>query len=417
MAKASLITIGDEILIGQIIDTNGAWIGQELTSLGIDVVQRLSIGDDQRDIIDALVSAQSKSELVIVTGGLGPTKDDVTKSAITEFFGVDLYFDEENFKWITTIFERYGRRPLESHRQQCYLPSGCIKLENKMGTAPGMLMSKGGTHFFFTPGVPLEMKYIFTNGIREWIYDNVSLESIIYRTIHTAGVGESVIADMIEPELEKLSSPVNVAYLPGMHEVRIRILAQGLPEAQAKEAVQQAVEVVAERLGDIIYGYDGDSLPYAIGQILKDKGLKLCLAESCTGGYISHLVTSIPGSSQYYEGSIVSYSNALKMAELCVEEDTINTHGAVSEATVIQMAKGARERYGCDVALAVSGVAGPDGGTDEKPVGTVWMCVSDKNKTHAQCFHLGKTRVLNIKQTGVIGLNLIRKFLLGSELA
>lgn len=417
MAKATLITIGDEILIGQIIDTNGAWIGQQLTDLGLDINLKLSVGDSFKEIVRGLQWAAEKSQLVIVTGGLGPTRDDVTKSAIGDFFGVDTYFDEENFQWITELFTKYGREPRESHRQQCYLPTGCTKIENKMGTAPGMHMVKDGVDYFFTPGVPLEMKYIFRNGILPWLREHYDLPPIFYKTIHTAGQGESVIADEIEDITENVPENIKIAFLPGMHQVRIRVLSQHMSEDVAWPLINRIVEDIAGALGDIVYGYDGDSLQDAIGRLLKQQGRTITLAESCTGGYISHQLTTVPGSSEYFIGSVVSYTNRLKMSELGVSAKTLEQHGAVSEETVLEMAQGARKRYKADVALAVSGIAGPDGGTEDKPVGTVWMCVSDANRSYTRCFLLNKSRVLNIQHSGAIGLNLIRKFLLGSDLA
>ncbi|MDX1685550.1 MAG: competence/damage-inducible protein A [Saprospiraceae bacterium] len=415
--KASLITIGDEILIGQIVDTNSSWIGQELTDAGVDVIARYAVGDAEQDIEEKLELAGRKSDIVIVTGGLGPTDDDVTKAAIAGYFESDLYFDEEAFIWLSELLERYGRKPLESHREQCWLPKGSQKFMNRLGTAPGLLMSKEDCHYLFTPGVPVEMKYIFKNGFLPWLAENYNLPPIVYKTILTAGLGESQVAEIVGPVVSELPDEVRIAYLPGISTVRVRVLAKNMPEKKGWSVVESASKKVAEELGDAVYGFDEDTLPASVGKLLRSQNKSLTLAESCTGGYISHLITTVPGCSEYFTGSIVSYSYDLKTSELGVPEKLLWQYGAVSEETVIAMAEGALKRYKADVVLAVSGIAGPDGGTKDKPVGTVWMCVSDGKRTKTRLFNFGKSRVLNIKQTGIVGLNMIRKFLLGSDLA
>lgn len=417
MNRASLITIGDEILIGQVVDTNSSWLGQRLTDLGIDVCKKFTVGDEIDEIVEMLDSTSHISDIVIVTGGLGPTPDDLTIKAICRYFDIDTYYDEEAFKWIETLFAQYGRKPKESHRVQCFLPEGCTKLENKMGTAPGMLLSKNDCHFIFTPGVPMEMKYIYEHGIEPFIRGRFDLPAIYYRTVRTAGVGESVIHEHIASILEEMPQNMSVAFLPSLSQVRIRVLAKGSSSEEVHPIVESFVTQIVDKLGDCVFGMDDVTLPEAVGKLLREKGKKLTLAESCTGGNIAHMVTSIAGASDYFVGSIVSYSNDLKMSELGVSEQTLIDHGAVSEETVVQMAQGALKRYGADIALSVSGIAGPDGGTEEKPVGTIWMCVSDGNTSETRLFHLPRTREINIEQASMIGLNLIRKFLLGLELA
>lgn len=417
MNRVSLITIGDEILIGQIVDTNSSWLGKKLTDLGMDVVKRYSVGDDHHDILQTLSLANEHSDLVLVTGGLGPTKDDITKPAICEYFGVETYFDEENFKWIEQVFAKYGRKPQDSHKLQCHLPLGCEKLPNKMGTAPGMLIEKKGTTFIFMPGVPMEMKYIFENSIEDLVLSRFQTEPIYYRTVLTAGIGESVIAEKIARLEDSLHQNLKIAYLPSLSQVRVRVMSKGLKEERARKLVDESILQITNILGDVVYGYDEDTLSRSLGRLLKAQNKNLTLAESCTGGYIGHLITSESGASDYFLGSIVSYSNEIKMSELGVSSSTLSTHGAVSEQTVIEMAQGAIKRYGADIALSVSGIAGPGGGSPEKPVGTIWMCVADHERTMTKLFTLPRTRMVNIQQAGIIGLNLIRKFLLGSELA
>ena len=417
MNRVSLITIGDEILIGQIVDTNSSWLGQRLTDLGMDVVKRYSVGDNLDDIVAVLDLAKLQSDLVLVTGGLGPTKDDVTKLAICDYFDVETYFDEENFEWIKQVFSKYGRQPQNSHKMQCHLPIGCRKLKNRMGTAPGMLMRHDGKSFIFIPGVPIEMKYIFNHSIEELILSEFRTEPIFYRTILTAGIGESVIADKISEVEDNLHEHLGIAYLPSLSQVRVRILSKGLNEEKARQLVDEAVRKIVHILGDAVFGYDGATLSSSVGKLLSAQNKKLTLAESCTGGYIAHLLTSDSGASDYFVGSLVSYSNELKMKELEVKSATLSAHGAVSEQTVIEMAQGAIKKYDADIALSVSGIAGPGGGSPEKPVGTIWMCVADRHRTRTKMLTLPRTRMINIQQAGIIGLNLIRKFLLGSELA
>jgi nicotinamide-nucleotide amidase len=419
MVRASLITIGDEILIGQIVDTNSSWLGTQLSSLGLTVVSRHSVGDEVEHIKKVLKIASDESDVVIVTGGLGPTKDDVTKQAICEYFGVSTYFDEELFKWVTEIFRRYGRTPLDSHRQQCFLPKGCKIFSNKVGTAPGMLMKKDDTAFVFMPGVPLEMKHIFDHELKTWLKEGNTLRPILYKTIRVAGVGESVIAGKIEAIENKFPKGIKIAYLPSLSQVRVRVQAEGKlgNGKDTLERIDEACRLITDVLGESVYGWDDDSLQEVVGQMLRGKNLKLTLAESCTGGYLGHMITSVPGSSDYFVGSIISYSNDLKMAELDVPAIVLKEHGAVSEETVRYMAKGALRRYKADIALSVSGIAGPDGGSEEKPVGTVWMCVTNGENTKTAKLQLSKTRTLNIEQASIIGLNMIRKFLLGLEMA
>ena len=419
MVKVSLVTIGDEILIGQIVDTNSSWMGRELSQLGLTVISRHSSGDDLEAIQQVLGVAAGESDLVIVTGGLGPTRDDVTKVAISRYFGVEMVFNAELFSWVTELFRRYGRKPMESHRQQCYLPEGSLLFANRVGTAPGMMLEKDGTSYVFMPGVPLEMHYIFEHDLKKWLKETYVLRPILYKTIRTAGLGESVIAEKIEAIAPSFPKGINIAYLPSLSQVRVRVQAEG--EAHNGTDTWQRIDAACEKitavLGDGVYGWDEDTLEAAVGVLLRDKGMKLTLAESCTGGYASHLITSVPGSSDYFVGGLISYSNELKMNELNVPQRVLTTEGAVSEETVKFMAKGALKQYQADIALSISGIAGPGGGSEDKPVGTVWLCVTDGNRTKTAQLQLSKSRVLNIQQASIIGLNMIRKFLLGSEMA
>jgi nicotinamide-nucleotide amidase len=412
MIKAALLTIGDEILIGQIVDTNSSWLGQELTQYGIDVHTRFSVGDDLPEIVDALALLGSKHDLVVVTGGLGPTKDDVTKQAMCSFFETKLAFDQGTYQWIEELFASFGRIPMEVHRQQAFHPVGCDLLANQQGTAPGMHMEKDGTHYVFMPGVPYEMKHIFKNQVlgrmRAW-YD---IPPIQYITLHTVGQGESYIADQVEDLEAGLPKGMKLAYLPGTGRVRLRLLLKGHPGKEGLDILEREAAKFEERLGGLIYGRNGDRLEEVVGRLLKEKGMNLTLAESCTGGQVAHLITSVPGASEYFVGSLVSYSNDLKMKELGVSKEVLREHGAVSEPVVKQMASGALNRYGADIALSISGIAGPEGGSPEKPVGTVWMAVTDGEVMKTRKFTFGKQRQVNIEYAAYTGLNMIRKFLL-----
>jgi len=416
MIQAGIITIGDEILIGQITDTNSGWIGQQLTERGLDIKLKWSVGDDADEIYEALANVGQKSNLVIVTGGLGPTRDDVTKKAICRFFDTELYFDEDNYAWMIKLFASFGRAPLESHRQQAFLPRGCEVLLNKLGTAPGMLLEKNGVRYLFTPGVPYEMKEIMNTSLLPQLKKWYDLPPISYITIHTVGMGESVIAAQIEDIELSLPEGMSLAYLPGTASVRVRLLAKSVKGELVDERLETLACKIEDKLGDIVYGRDGANLAMSIGKLLESKGKKLVLAESCTGGNVAHLMTSNAGSSRYFNGGMVTYTNELKMNLLDVDSEVLREKGAVSEEVVRQMSESAVRKMDGDIALSISGIAGPGGGTEEKPVGLVWMSVSDGQRTVAKKFNFGKTRTLNIDYASICGLNLIRKFLLGSEM-
>ena len=410
--NAIIITIGDELLIGQVIDTNSAWLGTQLNDVGVQVVERLSIGDDHDAIIKALKDASDKAKLILITGGLGPTKDDITKKAIADFLGDQMEFHEPTWNRIQSLFARWGRSTTDEHKEQCFMPSRAELLPNKMGTAPGMLFHHQENMIISMPGVPYEMKYIMENSVLPMVTSMNASQVIIHRTIRTIGEGESRLAFKINDIVESLPPHIKVAFLPSLGQVRIRLTGKGNNKTSLEKEVNYFVGLISKRLEGFVFGYDQDTIEEVIGKLAKSKGIMLGLAESCTGGSISQRIISVSGASSYYSGCIVSYSNEVKQSVLCVQENTLQKHGAVSEETVVEMAEGARKMLHADVAFSISGIAGPTGGTPEKPVGTVWMACTDGERTMTHLLKAGKDREKNIQYAGTYGLNLIRKFLM-----
>ncbi len=413
--NVSIITIGDEILIGQTVDTNSAWMGQQLNLIGAHVTEALSIGDEKEDIIESLRRALNQSDVVLMTGGLGPTKDDITKKALCEFFDTDMVFHQPTYDRILRLFEKWGRSSTEAHRLQCYMPSNAILLPNKMGTAPGMWFEYEGKALVSMPGVPYEMKYLMEHETIPRLNKKFPGQPIVHRTIQTVGEGESRIAARIEDIESSLPQNIKLAFLPNLGSVRLRLTGKGSDKAVLEEEVESQMMAISDRIEDLIYGYGNTKLEEAIGQMIKDRKLTLATAESCTGGFLAHKITSIPGSSEYFKGSVIAYANEVKINQLKVKSSTLDQHGAVSEATVREMVGGTIDLLQTDLAVAVSGIAGPGGGTPEKPVGTVWLAAGNKNKIKTRLIHAGKNRIKNIEYSSVHALNLIREFLLEED--
>ncbi len=410
--KVQVITIGDEILIGQIIDTNSAWMGAQLNDAGFDIQNITTVSDEEQAIKDALDQAFRQFDIVLMTGGLGPTKDDITKKTLADYFGVGMVFSESTFNRIQRMFEKWGRSTTEAHRLQCYMPENAKLLFNKMGTAPGMWFEHNGKVAVSMPGVPYEMKYLMTNEVIPKLSTQFTPRAVIHRTIQTIGEGESRIADRIEPVTDSLPDFVKVAFLPGLGRVRIRLTTTGDNEQELQQLLDEKVKEIVALIPEFVFGYGTDKLEEVVGKLLIEKGKYLTLAESCTGGYVSHRITANPGASAYFAGSIVPYSNTIKVNQLKVNPETLKEHGAVSEATVIEMVKGLLNLMGADIAVAISGIAGPGGGTEEKPVGTIWLAVGDNDKVVTRKLNLGKKRLQNIEYTGNQVLNMVRQFLL-----
>jgi len=411
--NAEIITIGDEILIGQIIDTNSSWLGQELGKMGISVIHRTSVGDTKQDIIDALNAAKKRATIILITGGLGPTKDDITKNTLSEYFNSKMVLNEKVLEWVTQIFSKRNLPMIDSNNFQAMVPENCEVLFNKNGTAPGMWFDIDDKIFISMPGVPFEMKSIFADEAIPKLKGKFSFPVIIHRTIQTCSIGESFLARRIENWENELPAHIKLAYLPAVGQVRLRLSGHGTDKTKLNEEINALVKKLYELIGKNIFGEEEDTLQKVVGRILTEKKKTLATAESCSGGFIAHLITSVPGSSTYYKGSIVSYANEIKIKELGVTEEILKTAGAVSEECVKQMADSIRKKFDTDYAIATSGIAGPDGGTKEKPVGTVWIGVSSKNETTAQLYNMGDNRERTIERTALQALDNLRRMILG----
>lgn len=411
--KATLLMIGDELLIGQVVDTNAVWLAGKLWDLGVPVVQKTTVSDQMEPILYGLKESLKKSDLVILSGGLGPTRDDVTKKALADFFEVEMVFSEATFSRIQNFFQDLGKPWNELHRLQSYMPSNARLLDNQLGTAPGMYFQYENKMVFSLPGVPYELKDIFQREVLPILKDAIPESHQHYLTLRTIGIGESDLAEKLEALPEGWDDGVNVAYLPSIGQVRVRLSAVAESNGKAISRVEKAAEVVRETLKPWIFGQDSDSLERVVGHLLKERGWSMGSAESCTGGLLAHTVTSVPGSSEYFKGSVVAYSNELKMSLLHVPESILETHGAVSEETVQAMVQGALDTLGVELAVAISGIAGPDGGTPDKPVGLIWLACGTRERIQTKELRLNKDRLRNIEYAVTVGLNMIRKFLMG----
>lgn len=409
MIQAEIITIGEELLIGQVIDTNSAWISQQLNLIGISVKQITSISDDKQQIIDTLNQVITRSKIVLITGGLGPTKDDITKHTLAAFFNSELVFNEEAYKNIEAIFARRNLRVTELNRLQAYLPDKCKVIPNLEGTACGMLFKKNDSIIISMPGVPYEMKTMMEKFILKELQNEFNLPHVVHKTILTQGIGESFLAEKIEEWENNLPENISLAYLPSPGIVRLRLSAKGNNKTELENSIQNQVNKLKELISEYIYGYDNDTLEIIIGRLLTEKNSTLAVAESCTGGYLSHLITSVPGSSAYFKGGIVSYANEIKKNELNVNEKDLAKYGAVSKEVVEQMAKNILIKFNTDYSIATSGIAGPDGGTPEKPVGMVWIAIADKNSVNSNVYFMGEHRGRNIQKSAITALNMLRK--------
>ena len=412
MTFAEIITIGDELLIGQVIDTNSAWMGQKLNEAGIQIKQKTSVSDNEEHIIAALNEAKKRADIILITGGLGPTKDDITKYTLCKYFKSNLRFDEAVFIDIEKIFKARGKNVTASNRKQAEVPEKCTVIHNSKGTAPGMWFEKDGKIVVSMPGVPFEMKAMMEKDVLPMIREKYNTAFIFHKTILTQGIGESFLSDMIEEWENKLPENIRLAYLPTPGQVRLRLSANGENKAELTRQVEEEAMKLSAIAGEYIYGYENDTLEALIGKLLKEKRKTLSIAESCTGGYISHRITTIPGSSAYFFGSVVAYSYEMKEKFLDVESEVLKTKGAVSEEVVIQMAQNIKNKFKTDYSIAVSGIAGPDGGTPEKPVGTVWVAIAFPGKIITRKLQLGDNRERVIMETSHHALNMLRKVLI-----
>ena len=409
--SASIITIGDELLIGQTLDTNSAWMAQELNKIGIWVRRRIAVGDVWDDIWSTLDEEIKTSQIILITGGLGPTADDITKPLLCKYFSGNLITDEAALKNVVDIFEFFKRPLLEVNRKQAEVPNVCRVIQNKNGTAPGMLFERDGKIIVSMPGVPFEMKGMMTDFVLPELPALFDLPKVEHRTLLTAGIGESFLAERIKDFELSLPQHIKLAYLPNLGMVRLRLTTIGNEESLINQ-IDEYFSILQQHVHDVLVVNEDISLEEVIGRLLIEQGKTLSLAESCTGGNISHLLTSVPGSSAYFKGGVVSYDNSVKQNLLGVNINTLNNAGAVSEETVCEMAKGALNSMNSDYSIAVSGIMGPGGGTEEKPVGTVWIAVSNNTKTIAKKIQLPYNRRRNIENTSINALNLLRLLLL-----
>jgi nicotinamide-nucleotide amidase len=397
MISASVITIGDEILYGQTLDTNAHFISQRISTEGYKVILRLSVGDKASDIIDALKTAESKTEIILVTGGLGPTRDDITKKTLSVFFESDLELNQEALEDLTAYFNKRGLQLTEVNRMQAILPRGCRIIKNPVGTAPGMWFEKENKVFASMPGVPHEMENMLVNGVIPLIRQKYRPPVIYHKMIMTAGIGESWLSDKIGKWENDLPSYMKLAYLPGFGQVKLRLTSHGQKREVLENETEEQVEKLKEMISSYIYGYDDITLEERIGEILRGKKKKIAVAESCTGGHLSHHITSISGSSDYFTGSIIAYSNRIKEKILGVNPEILSLYGAVSEETVKEMASNIKKLFSTDIGLATTGIAGPGGGSVEKPVGLVWIAIADDYGVESRKFTYAKDRVTNIQ--------------------
>lgn len=407
--KATIIAIGDELLIGQVLDTNSQWIARQCTELNIEVIKKLTVQDGIEPIVEAIREGLEISDLVIITGGLGPTSDDYTPRALAEYFRMKIAFHQPTWDRLVTYFRTRGREPNEALKAQAMLPDAITFLDNDMGTAPGMYHQTEGKHVVSFPGVPYEMKHLFVDRFIPIIKSYLGDYKVMTRTILTVGKGETDIASAISDIELNLDPRLSIAYLPDIGRVRIRITGKDDEETTLKEVVDQVGEAIIERLKESVYGEGELTLPEAIRDKMLECGLTLGLAESCTGGNISRQVVSASGSSGYYKGGIVSYSNEVKNRILGVSQSNLDQYGAVSEQAAKEMAEGALNVLQTDIAASVTGIAGPGGGSDAKPVGTFWIGLAMKGKeTRTFKLNFNRDRERNIEFVTIFVLNKIR---------
>jgi nicotinamide-nucleotide amidase len=411
MESSIVIAIGDELLLGQTLDTNSAWIGKHMSDWGCPVVKRYTVSDTREGILSTLNLAIEEADIVLITGGLGPTRDDITKKVLAEFFSVDLVFSEPAWYWIEDYFHKRGRTASALHRMQCYLPSNVQLLENAMGTAPGMLFEWGTKKIISMPGVPYEMKYIMENGVYPIVKNHSSFQ-ILHRTLRTFGLPESQIAERLVNIEDQLPKDCGIAYLPSLGEVKLRVTVRGKKEHALLEILDKICRDVEACIEDCMYGYDEDNLESVVGRILESRGAMVGFAESCTGGKIASRMVSQPGSSRYFFGGLVSYSNEMKTRLLGVDEKILKEYGAVSEPVALAMLEGLFERMSIQYGLSITGIAGPSGGSPEKPVGTAFIAVGKPGEVEVHAISFNKDRAMNMEYFSNTALNLLRKFLM-----
>lgn len=409
--NAEIITIGDEILYGQTLDTNSHWLSGKLDAIGVRTIRKTTVADDENDILQAFAAAENRADIILITGGLGPTSDDLTKPCLVNYFDTTLVLHDEALQEITALFQSKGRKMTASNRDQALLPAVCKKITNPMGTAPGMWFEKKGKVFVSMPGVPYEMKAMVAKSILPMLKEKFQLPFIHHRIIRTIGIGESWIAEIIKDWVANLPSHIKLAYLPSIGQVKLRLTIMGSDKELLTKEVEKYVSSLLPLIAPYVYGFDADVIEQTVGDQLRQLGHTIAVAESCSGGYLSHMITSVPGSSDYYKGGICSYANEIKTSELGVSKEILESHGAVSEETACQMAKAIRLKMKTTYGLATTGIAGPGGGSEEKPVGTVWIALADSESVKAYRLSLGRERNINIQLSAMQCLHILHQHL------
>jgi nicotinamide-nucleotide amidase len=410
---AEIISIGDELLIGQVVNTNASWLGEQLFPLGIPVMRVISIGDDEAAIIEAFDDSMQRSPVVIVTGGLGPTHDDITKTVACKYFKTELIENEAVLKHVASFFERRGLPLTPSNRSQALVPRNCKVLHNELGTAPGMYFETGGKNMFILPGVPVEMERIFTDEITPILEKKRSGGVVLWRTLNTTGIAESLLYERMGNIDDILKGKARLAFLPSFRGVRLRITVESKSREEAQSIVDETERRIREKAEQFIYSTGDESLEETIGNILRERKLWLATAESCTGGLIADYITNVAGSSDYFARGYVTYSKETKSELLDVPMDLIKQYGVVSGEVAKAMALGARLRSEADIAISTTGNAGPTSDEGSDTIGLVWIGYSDAQRTIAKKFIFGKDRVINKERFASAALNLLRKMLLG----
>jgi len=405
---SEIITIGDEILYGHILDTNAKWLSEKLNEIGIKSNKISTIGDNYNQINNTLKCSLKENHIIILTGGLGPTNDDITKKCLNDCFSGKLVHDKKTLFHIKNIFKKRNLDFTKKNKDQALVPDNCIVLHNQYGTAPGMAFKKDNKLIISLPGVPFEMKSLFTDKCVELIKKQFVLPFIFHRTIKTVGIGESWLADLIKDWENNLNKNIKLAYLPSLGRVKLRLTGNGKNLNFIKKNIKNEEKKLLKIIKKYVYGFDNDELESSVGNLLISKNKTLAIAESCSGGFASHMITSVPGSSKYFSGSIIAYSNSIKINNLNVNEDNIKKYGSVSKKVVEEMAVNVRKKFNSSIGIATSGIAGPDGGTKEKPIGTVWIGISDNKATYSKKLMLTERRDVNITLSSVGVLNMVR---------
>jgi len=414
--NAEIITIGDEILIGQIVDTNSVWIANELNSIGIDVIRKSSVSDSKSEIIKAIDYAKNSADIILLTGGLGPTDDDCTKDALADYYNVELIENSDVLNHISELINKRSGFLNQRNINQAKVPSNCKVIPNSIGTAPGMWFNDGNKKIISMPGVPFEMKEMMSKFILPELKKANTNDYIIHKLVLTQGLPESKLAETIESWENNLPEEIKLAYLPSPGIIKLRLSARGTNQEYLQTQISKQISLLQEIIPDYICGYDSEQLEDVIAKLLLTKGITLSIAESCTGGYISHLITSISGSSAYFKGSIIAYSNEIKENILNISKSNLEAYGAVSKQVVEEMAIHVRELFNTDFSIATSGIAGPTGGSQEKPVGTIWIAIADKNGVISLKYIFGDNRFRNIQRASLTTLNMLQKRVNGKKM-